>query len=360
MKFFGNIGDWFRKHKVLGFSVGLMILGIVGIVLYTSVRTTSDRAITQGQKELDNQTENVEKVVKKESKDLDFEVPMVEDVADAITEQEDLDGELNLIQKYSFIKEEFGEDVYLMSMEGLLPSRKLTVNQNKQQLDQIKQLTIDGYPENEGAWSIDTSKFLFEDGTIESNPNIVVLTDGYTLDNQSQFFNVGDYSVGGFHINSSNLSGEYGLEGYSTDSTIADKKSAYETLGGNSDYINTLSSEESVTVITYFVRANEKMPAEDMLQDLVAFELSVNDTKTLEFTKEETSFLVYDQLFGTLGLEALEEKEVQSSDVYIVRQYITGNIVKDSNNKISIAGSEYSLKKVSANDAIDLTNTYSE
>lgn len=362
MKLLGNISDWFRKHKVLGASVAFLIVGVFGVVLYTSLRTTSDIAISQGQKELDNQTEEVEKVVKKESKELDFKVPMVEEVLDGLTAQEELDGELNRSQVDAFIAEEYSEEVLMAAEGGYLPSKNLTADQNKQQLDSIKRMVSEDYAVVDGAWILNTEEFLFDDGAIIAYPKSVDLTEGYTLEKQGQFFNVGDYSIGGFHVNNSNLEQNYGLnyEGYIDIAPISSVKVLYDTLDMSVDYINSLSKEDTVTVISYFVRPLENISAKDMLMDSLEMEILINETQPLELTEEDKQSAIYNPIFGDISQPAVTELESQSSSIFLVRQFISGNALKESNNKFSIAGNEYNMKKVKSNDAIDLTNTYTE
>lgn len=362
MKLLGNISDWFRNHKVLGFSIALIIAGVFAVILYTSLRTTSDVAISQGKKELNNQTETVEKIVEKESKDLDFKVPMVEDVIDELTAQEELDGELNRSQVTAFITEEYSEEVYFAAEDGLLPSKDLTADQNKQQLDSIKRMVSDDYAVVEGAWILDTSEFLFDDGAIVAYPKIADVTAGYTLEKQGQFFNIGDYSVGGFHVNNSNLEQNYGLnyDGYFEMASVAGVKNTYDYFELESEYLNTLSENDTVTVLSYFVRTFENKPSEEMLLDVLGMEFTVNNTPMVTFTETDLSDVAYNSFFGDVSEPAATKLESQSSSLFLVRQFISGNALKDSNNKLGIAGTEYNLKVVGPNDAIDLTNTYSE
>lgn len=362
MKLLGNISDWFRNHKVLGLSIAFIIVGVFAVILYTSLRTTSDRAISQGKNELNNQTETVENVIKKESKDLDFSVPMVEEILDAITKQEELDGELTRSQLDAFILEEYSEEVALVAADGLLPSKNLTAEQNKQQLDSIKRTVSDSYAVVDGAWVLDTSEFLFDDGPIVAYPRQVDLTEGYTLEKQGQFFNVGDYSIGGLHVNTTNLQQNYGItyDGYPEMITVAGAKAVYDSLEITSDYFNALSTDENVTVVSYFVRTIENKPSEEMLLDVLDIDLAINEAETLAITDVDKESTIYNPFFGDVSQAAITELESQSSSVFLVRQFISGNALKESNNKLSIQGTEYNLKKVGSNDAIDLTNTYAE
>ena len=371
--FFGTIMDTIRNHKILSFTVGLMVALILGVVLYTTLRTPNDVAITEASKEAKEVTKETKKELKQESKGLSFDVPLAEEVKEFMGESEKLDGELSLTEHSDLILKEYGEEVLSSVTNGMLPSKNLTTAQNQLQLDKMKSAFTDSYvPPSTTAWEINNTDYIYEDATADVGSQSYRVNRGYLLENPSQFFNVGDITVGGFNVYTvklSELTSEHvglpteGMENIEYDmSTINQMTPEDREALGDTDmsYIDALGAEENLTVVSYYVRPTKEMSTTKLLEAIDDLELQVNKATTMTPMKND-NMLKSNPMFGSAYtyLLGLDDKDVLSSSMYTVNQYISGNVL-ENRNTLSVNGNVSNLQVTSDTSAIDLTKSYTE
>lgn len=369
--FFGNLMDSMRNNKGVTYIIGLMVALVLGVFLYTTLRTPSDVAITEATKEVTKETEVVEDEVKKTSKGLDFKVPMAEDVQKFIAEKEAVDGDLEADIIDTLILDEYGSEVVDSIASGMLPSNKLTSNQNKVQIDNIKSYFIEDYVgTSTTAWDIDTSGYIYGEESLSQSATSYLINKGYLLENASQFFNVGDISVGGFNVYAVNVDDinqnnvnlpESNMEGiqYNLSGVLSDMN---DPLFDDYDktYLTELGNQKTVTAVSYYVKPLEDISTDKFFKQLSKVELTVNENAPLEPMADD-NLLKANYILGSAytKLVGAEDKTIPSSNYYTVTQYIPTNVLS-AENTLSVNGNSNKLKAATGSSSIDLTKAYTE
>lgn len=364
-KVFGFIFDFVVTHKFVAFTIGVIALFVVSIALFTNIRTTSDRAVSEARRETNTEVSDANKDVREVSKAIPFTVPMAEDIIDAISEQEKIDGELTLEQTYAFILQEFGDEVNGLLMSGWLPSREFDRNINRAVLDTIKSLEV---PNNTTmafqTYTVDNTDYVLNGERPRYIPTLIPVESGYTLVNQNQGFMQNDLYITGLHVHHTNIDGEV-VDGLDISGPVQ-----YNNFGeySDSEYLaEHINNNSSFTRVTYFVRPTKEMDGIKFMESAGALELEVNEVPVPENPEpKDVAHVDANRLFGTntSGIDYEDSSNSQKvtvleSGVAVIHRYIPQHALQDSNNKITVNGSEYNLQRKS-NEFIDLSTMFND